>query len=63
MLFRQGESRNFEYNQSFKEKLEVLEAYNRGTLFGNSPGAASREIKLLELDANRKDDFRKAQPL
>ena len=40
-LFRQGEYRNLEYKQRFKEQNEMLEAYNRGVLFGNSPGSTA----------------------
>ena len=63
MLFRQGNSSNYDYKQCFKEKIEVIEAYNGGTLFGNIPGDTAQEIKLLELDTNRKDVVNKEQIL
>ena len=47
MLFRQGDLSNLEYKQQFKEKIKVLEAYNRGIIFINSLGATTCEIKLL----------------
>ena len=47
MLFRQGDYSNLEYKQRFKEQIEVLEAYNGGVLFGNSPGVTVREIATL----------------
>ena len=50
-----------EYKKIFKEKIEVLEAYNGGVLFGNSPGATAREITTLGLDAEIKGDVEKAQ--
>ena len=61
MLFRQGDYSNSEYKQSFKEKIEVLEAYNGKVLFGNIPGATAREIATLELDAAVEGDLEKAQ--
>ena len=36
MLFRQGNYRNSEYKQRFKDKIEVLEAYNRGSYWGTA---------------------------
>ena len=63
MLFRQGDYSNSEYKQRFKEKIKVLEAYNRGVLFGNSPGATAREIATLGLDAEIEVDVEKAQTL
>ena len=50
MLFRLGGYSNSKYKQQFKEQIEVLEAYNGGVLFGNSPGATAREIATLGLD-------------
>ena len=45
MLFRKGNYSNLEYKQRFKEHIEVLEAYNRGFLFGQpgSHGTADRD--------------------
>ena len=56
MFFRQGDYSNSEYKQRFKDQIEVLEAYNGGVLFGNSPGATAREIATLGLDAEIKGD-------
>ena len=39
----------------------MLEAYNRGVLFGNSPGATAREIATLGLDAEIRADVEKSQ--
>ena len=39
----------------------MLEAYNGGVLFGNSPGATAREIVMLGLNAETKGDVEKAQ--
>ena len=61
MLFRKGDYSNSEYKQRFKEQIEVLEAYNRGVLFGNSPGATVREITTLVLTVEFKGDVEKAQ--
>ena len=61
VIFRQGNSSNSEYKHIFKEKIMVLETYNGGGLFGNSPGSMAREIKLLELDTKIKDNVEKAQ--
>ena len=61
MLFRKGDYSNSEYKQRFKEQIEVLEAYNKRFLFGNSLGATAREIATLELDAAVKGDVEKAQ--
>ena len=61
MLFQQGDYSNSDYKQRFKEQIEVLEAYNRRVLFGNSPGAMAREIATLELDAEIGADVEKAQ--
>ena len=61
MLFCQGYSINSEYKQRFKEQIEVLEAYNGGVLFRNSPVATACEIKLLGLDVDSADDMEKAQ--
>ena len=41
----------------------MLKAYNGGKLSGNSPRATALEIKLLELDANSKDNVKKARTL
>ena len=41
----------------------MLESYNGGALFGNSHGAIVQEIKLLGLDANIKDNVKKARKL
>ena len=61
ILFRQGDPINSEYKYNFKEKIEVLEAYNRGELFRNIPRETARDIKLLDLDANGKDNAEKAR--
>ena len=50
-----------EYKQRLKEQIGVLEAYNRGVLFGNSPGATSWEIATLGLHAAIKGDVEKEQ--
>ena len=50
-----------EYNQRFKEQIDVLEAYNGGVLFHNSPVATVGEVKVLVLDAKSADDMEKAQ--
>ena len=50
MLFLKGDYSNSEYKQHFKEHIEVLEAYNGGFLFGNSPGAMVRYIAILGLN-------------
>ena len=63
MLFRQGDYSNSEYKQRFKDQIEVLEAYNGGVLFGNSPGATAQEIARLGLDAEIRADVEKAQVL
>ena len=60
-MFQQGDYSNSEYKQRFKEQIEVLEAYNGGFLFGNSPGGAAREIATLGLDAEIEVDVDKAQ--
>ena len=60
MLFRQGDYSNSEYKQRFKEQIEVLEVYNGGVLFGNSPVATEREIATLELDAAVEGGIEKA---
>ena len=39
----------------------MLEAYNRGVLFGNSPGATAREIATLGLETEIRADVEKAQ--
>ena len=39
----------------------MLEAYNGGVLFGNSPGATAREIATLGLDVEIGGDVEKAQ--
>ena len=57
MLFCQGDYRNSEYKQRFKEQIEVLEAYNGGVLFGNRPGATAREIATLGLNAEMEGDI------
>ena len=61
MLFRQEGYSNLGYKQRFKEHIEVLEAYNRGELFGNSLGATAQEIPTLILNAETKGDVEKAQ--
>ena len=61
VLFRQGEYSNSEYKQHFMEQIEVLDACNRGVIFGNSPGTTAREITTLELDAETRTDVEKAQ--
>ena len=61
MLFRQEDYINLGYKQRFKEQIEVLEAYNGGLLFGNSPGATAGEIATLGLDAEIGADVEKAQ--
>ena len=61
MLFRKGDYSNSEYKQIFKEHIEVLETYNGGVLFGNSPVATVREIVTLGLDAEIKTDVEKLQ--
>ena len=61
MLFRKGDSSNSKCKQRFKEKIDMLEAYNGGTLFANVPRDPAREVKLLYLDANRKDNVEKAR--
>ena len=63
MLFRQGNYSNSEYKQRFKEKIELLEAYSRGVLFGNRPGATAREIATLGLDTQTEGNVEKAQVL
>ena len=63
MLFRQGEYINSEYKQWFKEQMEVLEAHNRGFLFGHSPGATAREIAMLGMNTETKGDVEKVQVL
>ena len=61
MILRQGGYSNPEYKQRFKEHIEVLEAYNGGFIFGNSPGATTREIAIMGLDMENKGDMEKAQ--
>ena len=61
MIFQQGEYSNSEYKQRFKEQIKVLEAYNGGVLFGNSPEATEREIATLGLDAEIEADVEKSQ--
>ena len=39
----------------------MLEAYNRGVLFGNSLGDTAREIATLGLDAEIEGDVEKSQ--
>ena len=63
MLFRKRDYSNSEYKQWFKEQIEVLEAYNGGVLFVNSPGATAREITILVLDAETEGDVEKAHIL
>ena len=63
MLFRQGDYSNLENKQSFKDQIEVLEAYTRGLLFGNRLGDTAREITLLGLNVVTKGDVEKAQIL
>ena len=61
MLFCQGGYSNSEYKQRCKEHIEVLEEYNGGFLFGNSPGATAREIAMLGLNAETEGDVEKSQ--
>ena len=61
MLFRKEDYSNLEYKQRFQEQIKVLEAYSRGVLFGNSPGATTREIAKLGLDAEIGADVEKSQ--
>ena len=61
MLFWKGDYSNSEYKQIFKEQIEVLEAYNVGIIFGNSPGATEREIAMLVLDVEIKGAVKKEQ--
>ena len=63
MIFRKDNYSNLEYKKCFKEQIEVLEAYNRGVLFGNNTGATAREIATLGLDADIGADVEKAQTL
>ena len=39
----------------------MLEAYNRGVLLGNIPGATTREIAIMGLEMDNKGDMEKAQ--
>ena len=52
-----------EYKHRFEEHIEVLEAYNGGVLFGNSPGSTEQEIVALRLDAETEGDMEKSQIL
>ena len=61
MLFRKGDYSNLEYKQRFKEQIELMDAYNGEVLFGNSPGATSREIVMLGLDVDTEGDVEKVQ--
>ena len=61
MLFQKGDYSHSEPKQNFKEHIEVLEAYNGGVLFGNSPGATALEIAMLVLKVKTKGDAEKAQ--
>ena len=61
MLFWKGDYSNSEYKQMFKEQIEMLEAYNMGVLFKNSPGATTREIATLGLYAEIEADVEKPQ--
>ena len=61
MLFRKGDYSNSQYKQRFKEQIDVLEAYNGGFLFGNIPGATSREIAMMGLNVETEGDVEKAQ--
>ena len=63
MIFWQGDYSNLEYKQRFKEQMEVLEAHNRGFLFGHSPGATAREIAMLGMNTETKGDVEKVQVL
>ena len=63
MLFWQGDFRNSEYKQRFKEQIEVFEVYNRGVLFGNRPEATAQDIAILGLNAETKGDVEKTQVL
>ena len=58
---QKGDYSNSEYKQRFKEQIEVLEAYDGGVLFGNSPGDTARDIAMLELNADTEGDADKAQ--
>ena len=40
---------------------KVIEAYNGGVPFGNSPRATARDLKLLKLGADAKEDAEKAR--
>ena len=61
MLFQYGDYSNLEYKQQFKEQIELLEVYNRGVLFRNSPGATTRKIAILGLNVETEGDVEKAQ--
>ena len=61
MLFRQSNSSNVEYKRRFQEHLEIIEIYNGGILFGNSPGATAREVKVLGIDTDASKDVEKAR--
>ena len=63
MLFQQGDCINLDYKQIFKKQIEVLEAYNGGVLFGNSPKPTARDITILELNAETKGGLDKAHIL
>ena len=61
MLFWKGGYSNLEYKHRFKEQIEVLEAHNRGVIFGNSPGATTREIAMLGMNTETEGNVEKAQ--
>ena len=61
MLFLQGDSSNSEYKQRFQDKVDVIETYNGGGTVHKSPGETAREIKILGLDPDIKEDVKKAR--
>ena len=63
MLFLQGDYSKSEYKQRFKEEIIVLESYNSGVLFGNSPEAGARELALMGINTETVGNKEKAQKL
>ena len=61
MLFCQGDSRNLDYRQRFKDQIYFWGVYNGGFLFRNSPVAMVRDIALLVLNVEIALDVEKAQ--
>ena len=61
ILFWKGYSSNAEYKWRFREQLEFIETYNRGTPFGNSLVATAREVKVLVLDPDAREYDYKAR--